>query len=94
MTQTEQIAAEMNRNRRTAAARNCYPAGLTLDQESAAYAALKARFDLTAKQRDLLDASPLLGEILRHAHLCEMDVAGGLLVEAGVIGLAQMCDAS
>lgn len=73
---------------------NTYPAGLTLDQETAAYRAVKERFDLKAKQRDLLDASPMLGEILRRAHRCEMDVAGGLLVEAGVIGLAQMCDAS
>lgn len=72
---------------------NTYPT-LSLDDESTAYQALKLRFSLTAKQRNLLDASPLLGEILRHAHLCEMDVAGGLLVEAGVIGLAQMCDAS
>lgn len=72
---------------------NTYPT-LSLDDETTAHQALKLRFALTAKQRDLLDASPLLGEILRHAHLCEMDVAGGLLVEAGVIGLAQMCDAS
>jgi hypothetical protein len=66
-----------------------YPT-LSLDEESQAYRELKEHYGLKAKQRDLLDASPLLGEILRHAHLGEMDVAGGLLVDAGVIDLAQM----
>jgi hypothetical protein len=69
-----------------------YPT-LTLDNESSAYKALKDHYGLKAKQRDLLDASPMLGTILAHAHRGELDVAGGLLVEAGVIDLAQMCSA-
>lgn len=72
---------------------NSYPT-LGLNEEMAAYKALKEHYGLKAKQRDLLDASPMLGTILRHAHLGELDVAGGLLVEAGVMDLAQMVAAA
>jgi hypothetical protein len=44
-----------------------YPT-LSLNDESAAYRAIKERFGLKAKQRDLLDRHPTLGQILLDAH--------------------------
>jgi hypothetical protein len=65
-----------------------YPT-LSLDDESAAYRKLKDTYALTAKQRTQLDAAPMLGEILRHAHRDELLEAGGLLVDQGVIAMGQ-----
>lgn len=51
----------------------------------AAYADIKIRYDLTAAQRDQLDASPLYSDILHNAHLGRWERVLPLLARAGII---------
>lgn len=50
-----------------------------------AYAAVKDRFGLKAKQRDQLDASPLGLSILKCAHFGQWEVVERLLLREGII---------
>lgn len=59
--------------------------GMTTDQQMDAYAAAKEHFGLKAKQRDLLDASPLYASIIRAAHLGDWADAHRLLQAADII---------
>jgi len=57
----------------------------TREQRSAAYAAIKARFDLKHTQRTMLDASDRYRDIVTAAHEGRWHIAEDLLRAEGII---------
>jgi hypothetical protein len=59
--------------------------GLSAEESSQAYAALKEHFNLRARQRDMLDVSPSYSATLNAAHRQDWATALALLIEAGIV---------
>lgn len=64
-----------------------------MNKYSAAYAATKDHFALGAKQGAALDRSPCYTQIMDAAAAENWSTAGQLLMDAGIIGLAQLLGA-
>lgn len=58
--------------------------GLTADDRSAAYAAIKARYDLKHRQRTQMDHSPSYSMIMFYAHREKWDHVAMLLRNEGI----------
>ena len=64
---------------------NPHDLGMTQGQRMDAYADVKDRFELKARQRDKLDASPGYASILKAAHSGNWEQVGRLLKQHGII---------